>query len=258
MPDRGQGGDAPLGGRRESLSELDDRLHELQREIARIGDLSREHPTDPGRDSPSPATATAEPGVAERRSISTDAAAIVVRAQDEADRIVASALHRREELEGQIKQLVGLREQLRRSGRQMIVRYEQALSRIEAQFATSDDLGGESFAGPSSASTSEPSTTATSASTSEPSTTAIYSGTVQVRARAVRDLDTISRLEQALRNVEGASGVAVREFVDQSVALELELSTDVALLSELQRVLPFEFTTESTADGEVVLRLRAP
>lgn len=183
-----------------SLVELGDRLADLRREIARLADLSVPRPAAPPKQ-PSP-------------------------------REPESALERRqrrvEELDTQIGQLTELREQLRRSLREMITLYDQALARIEAQF---------------------------DAEVAEPGQPAVHVGVVHVRTAPVHDLQTIRKLERALAQVQGAEGVTVREFVHESVAIQLELSTEVPLISELERVVPFDFSIESNTEAEVVLRL---
>ncbi len=121
--------DEPSGGPSLSseLAELDRRLRALQEELA-----AAERPR-----------ASAAAPLAARRESRTDlaaperlaeelAVAIIARAEEHAERIVAAAHERVRAINQQAEELLGLQESLRRSARELLQTHAEALARLEA------------------------------------------------------------------------------------------------------------------------------
>ena len=111
--------DEPPGGPSLSagLADLDRRLRALQEELA-------------AAEAPPPPPTEPDPAAPERLAEEL-AVAIIARADAQAERIVEAAHERVRSLSRQAEELVELQESLRRSARELIDAYAEALARLE-------------------------------------------------------------------------------------------------------------------------------
>ncbi len=167
----------------------------------------------------------------------------LARAEEEAARILARVHQRADEVRGQIRELVSMRDHLRATTQEIIVTYGQALSALDQRF---DDalaaVDGDADRRPGE-----------SASAGQRR----FVGDVRVVAGPLRDLDGIRILEEALMRIDAVEHLALTGFADHNVQIELRLSVECDLLTELQRALPFAFEVEAMAGADLGLRLSA-
>jgi len=110
------------------LADLDRRLRALQEELAAAEAPAPSPPTGP---EPGPRPVASDPAAPERLAEEL-AVAIIARAEAQAQRIVKAAHERVRSMNRQAEELLELREGLRRSARELIDTYEEALARLEA------------------------------------------------------------------------------------------------------------------------------
>lgn len=190
-----------------------------------------------------------EPPTPSTSPAATDDVATVTlaRAEEEAAQILARVHQRADEVKGQIRELLGVRDHLRVTTHEIMVTYAQALNALERQFDGS--------------ATATDATDGAQADASVPGTVSPparrFAGEVKVVAGPVRDLGEIRMLEDALGTIEAVERISLTGFADRSVQIELHLSVECELATEFERALPFAFEVESASDGELVLALRA-
>ncbi len=124
--------DEPPGGPSLSagLADLDRRLRALQDELA-AAEAPAPSPSPSGSAEPAPPPAASDPAAPERLAEEL-AVAIIARADAQAERIVEAAHERVRFLSRQAEELLELQESLRRSARELIDAYAEALARLEA------------------------------------------------------------------------------------------------------------------------------
>ncbi|HUZ29570.1 MAG TPA: hypothetical protein VMU90_10040, partial [Solirubrobacteraceae bacterium] len=212
---------------------------------------------------------------------------IVGRAEAEAARLLAHAHERVDELKAQIEQLLGVRERLLRSARDLVHQYEEEVTQLELRYpaTTADQMAAASEGGARSASgaTAQPMPLAApvplpayaqpapplppayaelapppapAPPAPEPAARpALFEGVVIVIVPWISRLQTIQVLEDSLTRVRGAQLAYVRGYNQGEVRLELVLGEAVDLIGELNRALPYAFAVESARQDEIVIRL---
>lgn len=194
----------------------------------------------------------------------------IARAEAEAARLLAVAHERVDELKAQIEQLLGVRERLLESARDLVRQYEHEVTKLELAYPASTAAEATASPPPAAPPAVPPpgySATATSRSAptaapaSEPpapeasSRPALFEGVVTVIVPWVSRLQTIQVLEDSLSRVRGTQMAYVRGYHQGEVRLELLLGEPVDLIGELNRVLPYAFAVESASQDEIIIRL---
>ncbi|HEV3127734.1 MAG TPA: hypothetical protein VGY32_02055 [Solirubrobacteraceae bacterium] len=240
-----------------------------------------------------PAPGPAAPDVGLAMTGSNKSHEIVGRAEAEAARLLAQAHERLDELEAQIEQLLGVRDRLLLSARDLVEQYEEELSRLELRYPSgsataelaeplsalaaarqprppsgpaqrpAEPLAASAYpAGvPPPAGHTRPATASAQmppAPGPEPSPAprpAQFEGIVTVIVPWVSRVQTIQVMKDSLSRVKGAQLAYVRGYHQGEVRFELELGEAVDLIGELNRVLPYAFAIESARQDEIVIRL---
>jgi hypothetical protein len=228
-----------------SLSDMDRKLRELQRELALVG-RSPEEPAPPPV--PDPAT---PPGVAPAEAdpeAGEQADAIVADARAEAAHIVDQAAARVAAIGEQIDELQRLRDDLQRSARALVDEYERALRREPPD-------GGAPPAAPTlqeQAGAFRP----PAADPAPPPPAAgerLFEGQIVVNAGPFTDIATLGDFEQSLARLPQAEDVYVRGFEGNRALIDVKLAGPVALLDEMRRGLPFDFGLVDVGQGRITI-----
>lgn len=204
------------------------------------------------------------------------------RAGAEAARLLADAYGRVDELRSQIEQLLGIRDGLLRSARDLVRQYGEQLDQLERSFSTTPVPGPAPAPAPEPPRVPEPPPVPERAPepplapepppepeqppepaplpepTVQPKPAAqpnVFEGLVTIIVPQVTRVQTIQVLEDSVARVRGAEFAYLRGYHQEEVRLELSLGGPVDLIGELNRVMPYEFAVESTRPDEIVIRL---
>jgi hypothetical protein len=161
----------------------------------------------------------------------------LARAEQEAARILARVHQRADEVQGQIDELLRVRDHLRVSTQEIVTAYGEVLSELDRRFDA-----------------------ATPAPESPETVSALHGrfiGDVRVEAGPFRDLGAIRLLEEALAGIEAVASVSLAGFTDHDVQIDLCLVQPCDLVAELERALPFACEIESLPGADLGLLLRA-
>jgi hypothetical protein len=228
-----------------SLSDMDRKLRELQRELALVGRSPEEPAPPPVPDPATPpraAPAEADPEAGEQ------ADAIVADARAEAAHIVDQAAARVAAIGEQIDELQRLRDDLQRSARALVDEYERALRR-----------GAADGAAPAAAPTLQeqagafPPADADPASPPPAAGERLFEGQIVVNAGPFTDIATLGDFEQALARLPQAEDVYVRGFEGNRALIDVKLAGPAALLDEMRRALPFDFVLVDVGQGRITI-----
>jgi hypothetical protein len=177
-----------------------------------------------------------------------DAATVVLaQAEEEAARILTRVHERADEVKDQIRELLGVRDQLRVSTREIMVTCGEALSALEQRCDTAVAMAGDSDV----------------AAGEWPALDALapvrrhYVGDVKVVAGPFRDLGAIRMLEDALAGIAAVESVSLAGFAHHNVHIDVRLGVECDLVAELEPVFPFAYEVESVPGADLTLRLRA-
>jgi hypothetical protein len=235
---------------RTGLADIDRRLRALQEELSGVDAPPRQPPPprDPEPDRPvrEPPRHTSAPAPPRDRTAEDLALAIIARAEQQASDIVSAAHDRVVALNRQAQELMELRDGLRRSARELLRDYDAALTRLE---------GGESLEAPA-AMTREAETPPQPQPPEEPAPRP-YSGSVTLAAGAFADVADLATFAEAVGRVPGAREVTVDRFDGRHADLAIQLDSEIALATELQRVVPFAIEVEETDESTVSVALQS-
>jgi hypothetical protein len=229
--------------------------------LPRVGEPARA--AEPTASAPAAMTAApAAPRTAAPPSAAADAFApheIVAKAEAEAARLLAHAHERVDDLKAQIEQLLGVRDRLLSSAKDLVRQYEEEVTQLELTYPASSAESEIGSVPPSQAPpASEPpaSHAAFEAPPPEPPPRpALFDGVVTITVPWISRIQTIQVLEDSLFRVRGAHKAYVRGYHQGEVRFELELGEAVDLIGELNRALPYAFAIESASQDEIVIRL---
>jgi len=163
------------------------------------------------------------------------ALAIIGRAEEQASRIVDEAHERVVALNRQAEQLMALRDGLRHSARELLDRYSAALEQIE------HDTAGPSW----------------STAPARPEPPRGVTGSFTITAEPFEQVAELAAFAQALERIRGAEGITIQSFDGSRAAIGVTFSVPVALVRELQRVIPFAIEVIEERAGALELRLGA-
>jgi hypothetical protein len=211
-------------------------------------------------ESPSPSSVPAsgvpapDPASAERSPVGGASAAradvatvTVARAEEEAARILARVHERADQVKGQIRELLGVRDRLRVTTQEIMTTYGEALSALDREFDVAAAAAGESDEARRDLLAPSPVV----------ADRRRFVGGVKVVAGPVRDLDAIRTLEDAFAGIDAVESISLTGFTDNNAQIELRLGAECELVTEFERALPFAFEVEPVSDADLGLRLRA-
>ena len=90
-----------------------------------------------------------------------------------------------------------------------------------------------------------------------PSGEGIYLGEVDVEVGPLADFSQLTSFEDALGDVQGASGITIRSFAAGRATLRLTLTEPLELVAALRERAPFAFAVRSAHQGGIVLDVDA-
>jgi len=168
---------------------------------------------------------------------SDPATVTLARAEEEAARILARVHQRVGEVQGQIDELLRVRDHLRVATQEIVKSYGEVLLELDRRFEAISD---------------QPEAVSAVSSLRSP-----FVGAVRVVAGPFRDLGAIRMLEEALAGIDAVQSVSLAGFTDDNVQIDLELVQPCDLVAELERTLPFACDIESLPGVDPGLLLRA-
>jgi len=246
-----------------SLTEMDRKLRELQRELAMVSRPSDQAaPTAPARAGPDPPPAPAPKAPITVADAEAEAQAIVADARAEAARIVEEAAAGVAAIAGQIEEFQRLREELQRSATALIEEYERALRRAPppgaapqaeaAPVPPSSPLALQQPPPPLQTPHTPPPLAPPDASGRQ------FEGQLVINVGPFTDIATLGTFEQALAQLRQTEDVYVRGFEGNRALVDLKLSGPVPLLDELRHVLPFDLSLVDIGYGRITIDVELP
>ncbi len=160
----------------------------------------------------------------------------------------------RVQVAAQIQELIDLRDQLLADSRELVRAYGQKLDTLEQMAAAG--LAAVAAVSPGAADESPPAESPPAASWAGEQQGVFFEGTVTLVVSGAHQVQTIEVLEDSLGRASQVEQVYIRRCFQGQVWLELTLSSEVELVDELGRVLPFRFAVISLAGNEIALTPR--
>lgn len=219
-----------------SLSELERKLAELERELGAEPAAAAPPPATAPRPVPPPAPAPAPQPVAE----------------------TAPPEPRVDELREEIADLVRIRDQLERAAAELVAEYDRLVGRLqEMQPATeTPEDDGPVQPAPAAAPPAQPAGPPIPAGTAEDARA--LQGALVIDAGPFIDITTLTAFEQALAGVPDAREVYVRGFEASRALINIRLVRPVALVALLRERLPLSIAVREATVGRLVLDVTTP